>query len=60
MKIINSILLLFMLLQPAFAEDTALPDAEYLKVCADPYMLPMSNHKEEAMKTKSRNFWQKN
>lgn len=53
MKIINSILLLlFILLQQAFADDTGLPDAEYLKVCADPYMLPMSNHKEEGYENK--------
>lgn len=53
MKIISPILLLlYMLLQPAFADETVLPDAEYLKVCADPYMLPMSNHKEEGYENK--------
>ncbi|MGB1800718.1 MAG: quinoprotein dehydrogenase-associated putative ABC transporter substrate-binding protein [Gammaproteobacteria bacterium] len=53
MKIINFVLLLlFILSQSAFAEDAEMPDKKYLKVCADPYMLPMSNHKEEGYENK--------
>lgn len=37
--------------QPVFAED-GLPDSEYLKVCADGYMLPYSNKKEEGYENK--------
>ena len=41
------------LVQPVFAkEDPGIPDAEYLKVCADPYMLPFSNQKEEGYENK--------
>ncbi len=53
MKIINSILLILPLLtQPAFAEDAEMPDAEYLKVCADPFMLPFSNTEGEGFENK--------
>lgn len=52
MKKIIAILLSTFLYQPAFAEDTGMPDSEYLKVCADPYMLPMSNKKQEGYENK--------
>jgi quinoprotein dehydrogenase-associated probable ABC transporter substrate-binding protein len=37
--------------QTSYAEE-GLPDPEYLKVCADPYMLPFSNRKEEGYENK--------
>jgi mxaJ protein len=53
MRKITAIILSVFLLQPVFAEDdTAMPDSEYLKVCADPYMLPFSNQKEEGYENK--------
>ena len=53
MKIISAILLSTLFMQPVFAEeDTDMPDSEYLKVCADPYMLPFSNKKEEGYENK--------
>lgn len=51
MRIITAILLSTFFLQPVFAEED-LPDSEYLKVCADPYMLPFSNQKEEGYENK--------
>lgn len=51
MKKITAILLSTLLIQPVFAEDE-MPDPEYLKVCADPYMLPFSNQKEEGYENK--------
>ncbi|MCZ6802626.1 MAG: quinoprotein dehydrogenase-associated putative ABC transporter substrate-binding protein [Proteobacteria bacterium] len=50
-RIISVILLSTFFLQAVFAEDE-LPDAEYLKVCADGYMLPFSNKKEEGYENK--------
>ena len=50
MKNIIAILLTTLLCQSAIAEN--MPDSEYLKVCADPYMLPFSNHKEEGYENK--------
>ena len=41
-----STLLLFIFSLGTFAKDTSV-DNEYLKVCADPYMLPFSNQKKE-------------
>jgi len=53
MKTIYAIILSISFIQPAFAkEDPGMPDAEYLKVCADPYMLPFSNQKEEGYENK--------
>ncbi len=52
MKKIIAILLTTLLSQTIFAADEAFPDAEYLKVCADPYLLPMSNSKEEGYENK--------
>lgn len=54
MKIIVAIILSIFFIQPVFAkkEDPGIPDAEYLKVCADPYMLPFSNQKEEGYENK--------
>lgn len=51
MKKIIAILLTTILLQSAYAEEE-MPDMEYLKVCADPYMLPFSNQKEEGYENK--------
>jgi mxaJ protein len=51
MKKIIAILLSTLLFQPVFAEE-GMPDPEYLKVCADPYMLPFSNQKEEGYENK--------
>lgn len=52
MKIFNLLLLnILFFSQFAFAKD-AMPDSEFLKVCADPYMLPMSNDKEEGFENK--------
>lgn len=53
MKIISAIILSISFIQPVFAkEDPGIPDSEYLKVCADPYMLPFSNQKEEGYENK--------
>ncbi len=53
MKIISIIILSIFFIQPVFAkEDPGIPDSEYLKVCADPYMLPFSNQKEEGYENK--------
>lgn len=55
MKIINSLYLItitLLFVQSAIAEDAVMPDSEYLKVCADPYMLPYSNQKEEGYENK--------
>ncbi len=51
MKKTITILLSTFLFHAVFAEE-ALPDSEYLKVCADPYMLPFSNKKEEGYENK--------
>jgi mxaJ protein len=51
MKKIITILSSILLFQSVFAEEV-LPDSEYLKVCADPYMLPFSNKKEEGYENK--------
>jgi mxaJ protein len=51
MKKIIAILLSTLLYQSVFAEKI-LPDPEYLKVCADPYMLPFSNKREEGYENK--------
>ncbi len=51
MKILITIVLSTFFLQPVFA-DEGFPDPEYLKVCADPYMLPMSNKKGEGYENK--------
>ncbi len=51
MRIITAILLSTLFLQPVFAEED-MPDSEFLKVCADPYMLPYSNQKEEGYENK--------
>jgi mxaJ protein len=53
MKKIIAILLSTFLSQLVFAiESEGLPDSEYLKVCADPYMLPYSNKNEEGYENK--------
>jgi len=53
MKIFYAIILSISFIQPVFAnEDPGMPDLEYLKVCADPYMLPFSNQKEEGYENK--------
>lgn len=52
MKKIIAILLSTLLCQMIFAEEGGMPDSEYLKVCADPYMLPMSNKKGEGYENK--------
>jgi len=52
MKKIIAILIATFLYQTVSAEDKGLPDSEYLKVCADPYLLPMSNNKEEGYENK--------
>lgn len=51
MKTLIAIVLTSVLIQPVFANE-GYPDSEYLKVCADPYMLPMSNKKEEGYENK--------
>jgi mxaJ protein len=51
MKFTTGILSTILLIPLAFAEE-AMPDPEYLKVCADPYMLPMSNEKQEGFENK--------
>ncbi len=51
MKNMAVILLSALLLQSVFANEE-MPDSEYLKVCADPYMLPFSNKKEEGYENK--------
>jgi mxaJ protein len=51
MKKIFAILLSTFLYQSVIAEE-GWPDPEYLKVCADPYMLPMSNKNEEGFENK--------
>ena len=51
MRIITVVLLSVFIL-PAVDADETLPDPEYLKVCADPYMLPFSNKKEEGYENK--------
>lgn len=47
-----AILSLIFLTHSAIAADGVLPDPEYLKVCADPHLLPMSNSKEEGYENK--------
>ena len=44
-------LLLTLIVRPVLA-DGHLPDSEYFKVCADPYMLPMSNQEGEGYENK--------
>ena len=44
-------LLLTLIVRPVLA-DGHLPDSEYFKVCADPYMLPMSNQDGEGYENK--------
>ena len=44
-------LLLTLIVRPVLA-DGHLPDSEYFKVCADPYMLPMSNQNGEGYENK--------
>ncbi len=51
MKNSLTILLSVLLFQTAFATE-GLPDEAYLKVCADPYMLPFSNQKGEGYENK--------
>jgi mxaJ protein len=51
MKNIIAIILSTLLCQSVLA-DESMPDSEFLKVCADPYMLPMSNKKEEGYENK--------
>jgi len=51
MKILTIILMSLFFLQTVYAEE-GMPDSEYLKVCADPYMLPMSNKKGEGYENK--------
>ena len=46
-----SFLLLVLIVNPVLA-DGHLPDSEYFKVCADPYMLPMSNQNGEGYENK--------
>jgi quinoprotein dehydrogenase-associated probable ABC transporter substrate-binding protein len=52
MKKIIAVLLAGLLHSSAYAELSGLPDSEFLKVCADPYMLPMSNQKGEGYENK--------
>jgi quinoprotein dehydrogenase-associated probable ABC transporter substrate-binding protein len=53
MKKIIAILLASFLFQSVFAiESEGMPDSEFLKVCADPYMLPYSNKLEEGYENK--------
>ncbi len=52
MKKTIAILLISFLCQLSFSVNAELPDSEYLKVCADPYMLPMSNKKGEGYENK--------
>ena len=52
MKKIIAILLFTFLSNTSYADKSVYPDPEFLKVCADPYMLPMSNHKEEGFENK--------
>ena len=52
MKKIIAILLSTLLCNISYAEKPSMPDTEFLKVCADPYMLPMSNHKKEGFENK--------
>lgn len=40
-----------LIFHPALANE-GMPDTEFLKVCADPYMLPFSNQKEEGYENK--------
>ncbi len=51
MKKIIAILISILLCLSAYADED-MPDAEYLKVCADPFMLPFSNAKEEGFENK--------
>ncbi len=51
MKILTIIFMSTFFLQSVYAEE-GMPDSEYLKVCADPYMLPMSNKKGEGYENK--------
>lgn len=48
---ITVILLSLFYVQIVSSEET-MPDPEFLKVCADPYMLPFSNQKEEGYENK--------
>lgn len=50
MKKLATFLFSILMLQPVLAEE--MPDPEYLKVCADPYMLPFSNQKGEGYENK--------
>jgi mxaJ protein len=52
MKKLIAILLSTLLCQTIYAEEGGMPDSEYLKVCADPYMLPMSNKNGEGYENK--------
>lgn len=52
MKKLIAILLVVFLSNSAYSKDTGLPDPEYLKVCADPHLMPMSNIKEEGYENK--------
>jgi mxaJ protein len=49
---IIAILILTFIHSSVYADKSAWPDAEYLKVCADPYMLPMSNKNGEGYENK--------
>lgn len=51
MKKILAILISTLVYNFSYA-DESMPDSEFLKVCADPYMLPMSNSKEEGYENK--------
>lgn len=52
MKILNLLLLSILFCSHCVFAEEAMPDPEYLKVCADPYMLPMSNQKGEGYENK--------
>ena len=52
MKKIFAILLFTFITNTSYADESAMPDSEFLKVCADPYMLPMSNQKQEGYENK--------
>jgi quinoprotein dehydrogenase-associated probable ABC transporter substrate-binding protein len=52
MKKIIAILLSCLFSITTYAENGGMPDSEYLKVCADPYLLPMSNKKGEGYENK--------
>ena len=49
---INILFLLLIFIAKSVSADGHLPDSEYFKVCADPYMLPMSNKDEQGYENK--------